>query len=137
MAEWLTQDAQIAQVLENAKVVAVVGHSDNPGRTSYQIAQFLRNVGYKVYPVNPTVAEIDGEKVYASVADIPEKVDIVDVFRRSEFLDEVVEDAIAAGAKLVWGQLGVEDADAAQKAVVAGVDVVMNRCIKIEYARLV
>ena len=132
----MLDDSQIKDILQQAKTVAVVGHSDNPGRTSYQIANFLRNAGYTVYAVNPTVSEIDGEPSYPSIQDIPDQIDIVDVFRRSEFLDEVVEDAIEAGAKTVWSQLGVVDQGAADKATQAGLNMVMNRCIKIEYARL-
>lgn len=136
MAQWIKDDATLKQVLSEAKVIAVVGHSDKPERTSYQIAQFLRRVGYTVYPVNPTVETIDGEKSYATLQDIPEAIDIVDVFRRSEFLDDVVNDAQAAHAKLIWGQLGVVDDDAARKALEADMDVVMDRCIKVEYSRL-
>ena len=132
----MMDDSQIRDVLQNAKTIAVVGHSDNPGRTSYQIARFLRNAGYTVYAVNPTVSEIDGEQTYASVQDISDEIDIVDVFRRSEFLDGVVEDAIAAGAKTVWSQLGVIDDIAADKATQAGLNMVMNRCIKVEHMRL-
>ena len=132
----MLDDSQIRDVLQTAKTIAVVGHSDNPGRTSYQIARFLRNAGYTVYAVNPTVSEIDGEISYASVQDIPDEIDIVDVFRRSEFLDGVVEDAIAAGAKTVWSQLGVIDDIAADKATQAGLNMVMNRCIKVEHMRL-
>ncbi|MEQ8675145.1 MAG: CoA-binding protein [Aggregatilineales bacterium] len=132
----MLDDSQIRDVLQTAKTIAVVGHSDNPGRTSYQIARFLRNAGYTVYAVNPTVSEIDGEISYASVQDIPDEIDIVDVFRRSEFLDGVVEDAIAAGAKTVWSQLGVSDESAADKATEAGLNMVMNRCIKVEHMRL-
>jgi len=124
-------------MLENARVIAVVGYSDKPHRTSYQIAKYLSAAGYKVYPVNPAVDQIEGEKSYASVADIPETVDIVDVFRRSEFLDGIVEDAVAAGAKNIWGQLGVFDEQAGMKAVAAGMGVVMDHCIKIEHRRLI
>jgi predicted CoA-binding protein len=127
---------KIKELLEEAKVIAVVGHSDKPYRTSYQIAHFLRNAGYKVYPVNPTVSEIDGEKSYASLDEIPEPVDIVDVFRRAEHLPQVVEDSIRAKAKAVWGQLGVVDWEAGKKAEEAGMDVVMDLCIKIEHQRL-
>ncbi len=136
MAGLMTADEQINQVLTGARVIAVVGHSDNPARTSYRIAQFLRDTGYTVYPVNPTVDQIDGEKSYASLRDVPEPIDIVNVFRRSEHLEGVVEDAIAANAKMVWAQLGVSDEDAQLKAEEAGLDIIMNRCIKIEYARL-
>ena len=126
----------LRQLLEDAKVIAVVGHSDKPSRTSYRIAQYLRSAGYKVYPVNPTVDEIDGEKSYASLDAIPEAIDIVDVFRRSEYLEGVVEEAAQVGAKAVWGQLGVRDEQAAAKAEAAGLDMVMDRCIKVDHARL-
>ena len=129
-------DDAVRELLRHARVIAVVGHSDRPARTSYQIAQFLRRVGYTVYAVNPTIATIDGEKSYPSLADVPEPIDIVDVFRRSEYLSGVVDDSIAAGAKSVWAQLGVYDAEAGRKAEAAGLDIVMDRCIKVEYSRL-
>jgi uncharacterized protein len=129
-------DDAVRELLRNARVIAVVGHSDRPQRTSYQIAQFLKRVGYTVYAVNPTITMVDGEKSYPSLDDVPEPIDIVDVFRRSEYLSGVVDDAIAAGAKAVWAQLGVSDAEAGRKAEAAGLDIVMDRCIKVEYARL-
>lgn len=129
-------DQAMRALLAKARVIAVVGYSDKPHRTSYQIAQFLKRAGYRVYPVNPTVETIDGERSYPTLADVPEPIDIVDVFRRSEYLPGVVEDAIAAGAKAVWAQLGVYDADAGRKAEAAGLDVVMDACIKVEYNRL-
>ncbi|MEO8393964.1 MAG: CoA-binding protein [Chloroflexota bacterium] len=122
-------------ILAAAKVIAVVGYSDDPDRTSYQIGGFLRDVGYTVYAVNPRVESIDGEKSYASLAEIPEAIDIVNVFRRSQFLAGVVDEAIAAGAKVVWSQLGVVDAAAAAKGEEAGVAVIMNTCIKVSYVR--
>ena len=125
------------KLLENARVIAVVGHSDKPHRTSYQIAQFLRDVGYRVYAVNPALDEIDGEKCYASLAEVPEPIDIVDVFRRSEFLPGVIEDAITVGAKSVWAQLGVWHPDADEIAESAGMPLVMDSCIKVEYMRLI
>jgi len=130
-------DAWMRDILKAATVIAVVGHSDKPYRTSYQIAQYLRDVGYTVYPVNPTVHSINGEKCYPSLSHIPGKIDIVDVFRRSEHLQGVVRDAIEVGAKAVWSQLGVVDPRAAQSAENAGLDMVMDRCIKVEHARLV
>ena len=133
----MLDDNAMRELLTETKVIAVVGHSDKPHRTSYQIAQYLRNVGYTVYAVNPTVEEIDGERSYASLADVPEPIDIVDVFRRSEHLQRVVDDAIAAGAKAIWTQLGVSDADAALTATAANVPIVMDRCIKVEHMRLV
>lgn len=129
-------DTAVHDLLKSAKVIAVVGHSDKPHRTSYQIAQFLRGMGYKVYAVNPEVTQIDGEPCYASLADIPEPIDIVDVFRRAEFLPGVVDEAIAVGAKSVWGQLGVEHGEAIAKAEAAGLPLIMDACIKIEYNRL-
>ena len=132
----INDNDSLRQLLADAKVIAVVGHSDKPHRTSYRIAQYLRNAGYKVYPVNPTVDEIDGEKSYASLDAIPEDIDIVDVFRRSEYLEGVVEDAAKAGAKAVWGQLGVRDDEAAAKAEAVGMAMVMDRCIKVDHARL-
>lgn len=122
-------------MLANARVIAVVGHSDQPHRTSYQIAQYLRQVGYVVYPVNPTVASIDGERSYASLAEVPEPIDIVNVFRRSEHLTAVVEEAIAVGAKGVWAQLGVHDKAAAERAAAAGLTLVMDECIKVRHAQ--
>ncbi|WP_413165747.1 CoA-binding protein [Capilliphycus salinus ALCB114379] len=136
MVNFNLEDKIIAEILSNAQVIAVVGHSDKPSRTSYQIGQFLRNVGYRVYPVNPTVTEIDGQPCYRSLTEIPERIDIVNVFRRPEFLSEIVSEAIAVEAKTVWGQLGVIDAKAAQIAENAGLNLIMDRCIKIDYTRL-
>ncbi|TAK13203.1 MAG: CoA-binding protein [Anaerolineae bacterium] len=129
-------DSALKDLLTNARVIAVVGHSDNPDRTSYQIAQYLRAAGYTVYPVNPAVETIDGQPSYPSLAAVPEPIDIVDVFRRSEFLSGVVEEAIAAGAKSVWAQLGVADEVAAETARRAGLTMVMDSCIKVDHMRL-
>ena len=125
------------ELLENAKVIAVVGHSDKAHRTSYQIAEFLRQVGYTVYAVNPTIQEIRGEKCYATLADIPEPIDIVNVFRRSQYLPGVVEDAIELGAKAVWAQSGVQHSDAVARAESAEMLLVMDTCIKVAYRRLI
>ncbi|BAT56655.1 CoA-binding protein (plasmid) [Nostoc sp. NIES-3756] len=132
----IRNDNTMRDVLTYAKVIAVVGHSDKPERTSYQIAQFLLSVGYTVYPVNPTVKEIDGQLSYSSLQEIPETIDIVNIFRRSEYLSEVVEQAISINAKTIWGQLGVSNQQAAQKALLSGLNVMMNACIKVEYLRL-
>ncbi len=129
-------DNAMRDVLTQAKVIAVVGHSDKPERTSYRIAQFLRTVGYKIYPVNPRVSEINGQRSYASLKDVPEPVDIVNVFRRSEYLPAIVDEAIAIHAKTVWAQLGVSDEQSARKALHAGLNVVMHACIQVEYLRL-
>ncbi|MCI0714425.1 MAG: CoA-binding protein [Chloroflexi bacterium] len=128
---------ELRELLDNARVIAVVGHSDSPTRTSYRIAQYLRQMGYKVYPVNPTVDEIDGEKSYPSLASVPEQIDIVNVFRRSEHLPGVVEEAIAVGAGAVWAQLGVEHPEAARLAEEANLPIVMNNCIKVSHGMLV
>ena len=132
----MVTQAQERQLLETAKVIAVVGYSNDPTRTSYQIGKFLKQVGYTVYPVNPSVSEIDGEKVYATLADVSEPIDIVNVFRRSEYLAGVVDAAIAVQAKAVWAQLGVFDNDAAAKAEAAGLTMVMDTCIKVSYNQL-
>ncbi|NDJ62207.1 MAG: CoA-binding protein [Chloroflexi bacterium] len=134
----ITHDpAALRDLLASARVIAVVGHSDKPTRTSYQIARFLRLVGYTVYPVNPTVAQIDGAISYPSLAAVPEPIDIVDVFRRSEHLLGVVEDAIAAQAGAVWAQLGVADSAAAARAQAAEMPIVVNTCIKVAYNQLI
>lgn len=124
------------ELLARSKVIAVVGHSDKPHRTSYRIGQYLREAGYKVYPVNPTVTEIDGDISYPNLAAVPEPIDIVDVFRRSEYLAEIVDEAIAVGAKAIWTQLGVVDKDAARRAEEAGLDVVMDRCIMVDHRQI-
>ncbi|NEQ37641.1 MAG: CoA-binding protein [Okeania sp. SIO3I5] len=131
-----TNDSLKRDILKNSQIIAVVGHSDKPERTSYQIAQFLREVGYKIYPVNPIVKKIDGQPTYPTLQDIPEPVDIVNVFRRSEYLAEIVETAIAIHAKTIWTQLGVRDWQSANKALDAGLNLAMDVCIKVEYLRL-
>lgn len=127
---------QIRDLLATARVIAVVGHSDKPYRTSYQIAKFLRHAGYTVYAVNPSVSEIDGERSYKRLAELPEKIDIVNVFRRSEHLKGVTREAIDVGAGAVWAQLGVIDPQAGEIADKAGIPIVMDRCIKVEFQRL-
>ncbi|MBE8969576.1 CoA-binding protein [Nostocales cyanobacterium LEGE 12452] len=129
-------DNALREVLTQAKIIAVVGHSDKRERTSYQIAQFLRQVGYTVYAVNPLIQEIDGQPSYTALQELPEPVDIVNVFRRSEYLPEIVDEAISINAKTVWTQLDIWHQPSAQKAIDAGLNVVMDACIKIEYVRL-
>ena len=136
MTDLNRDDTAMRDCLAQTRVIAVVGHSDNPARTSYQIAAYLRRVGYTVYAVNPMVGRIDGQPSYPSLADVPEAIDIVNVFRRSEYLPGVVDEAIQVGAKAVWAQLGVYDAAAGQKALDAGLDVAMDACIKVEHRRL-
>jgi uncharacterized protein len=116
-------------------VVAVVGLSAKPGRPSYQVAQYLQEHGYRIVPVNPGCQEIMGEKCYAGLKDIPFPVEIVDIFRNVDAIPEIVADAIAVGAKVVWMQQGLEEPHSARKAQQAGLQVVMDRCLKIEHAQ--
>ena len=134
----ISKDAEAQRkLLRESHVIAVVGYSPDPTRTSYQIAAYLKRAGYKVYAVNPTVETIDGEPAYANLADIPESVDIVNVFRRAEHLPGVMADAVAVGAKAVWSQLGVVHADAVRMAEEACTPLVMDVCIKVAHARLI
>jgi len=134
----LTRDEDISQLLEQARTIALVGASDNPGRASFGVMKFLQDQGYRVIPVNPRITgeHVHGEFVWRELAQIGEPIDIVDVFRNSEDAAGVVDEAIAVGAKAVWMQLGVINAGAAAKAEAAGLKVVMDRCPKIEFARL-
>jgi hypothetical protein len=126
---------EIAEILKNAKAIAVVGLSDKAERPSYGVAKYLMEHGYRIIPVNPMISEWMGMKAYKSLLEIPsgERVDIVDIFRKSEDVPPIVEEAIAIGAKAVWMQLGVVNEAAAKKARAAGIMVVMDRCIKIEH----
>jgi predicted CoA-binding protein len=129
-------DAELHALLASSGRIAVVGHSDRPYRDSFIIADYLRQAGYRVYAVNPHIRTAAGEPAYPDLRSVPEPIDIVNVFRRSEFLPQIVADAIAIGARAVWAQLGVEDAPAAAEARAAGLMVVMDRCIKVEHLRL-
>jgi len=128
----------LRRILATTKVIAMVGLSADWFRPSYFVAKYMREHGYRVIPVNPRYAggKILGERVYESLRDIPEKVDLVDVFRKSNDVPPIAEDAIAIGAKTLWQQIGVANEAAAAKAEAAGFDAVMNRCVKIEHARL-
>jgi predicted CoA-binding protein len=126
----------LRRILKQNKTIAVVGLSANWWRPSYFAAKYMQEHGYRVIPVNPQYQEVLGEKCYASLKDIPEKVDIVDCFRRSEDIGPIADEAIAIGARVLWMQLGVINHEAADKARKAGLDVVMDRCVKIEHARL-
>jgi len=129
-------ESEIAAILRSYRVVAVVGLSADPGRPSYLVAQYLQNHGYRIVPVNPGCQEILGEKCYPSLRDIPFPVEVVDIFRKVEAIPAIVDEAIAVGAKAVWLQLGLEEPQSAQKARQAGLQVVQNRCMKIEHAAL-
>jgi len=132
----INSDTDLKRLFETVRTIAVVGCSPKPERPGHYVAKYLQDLGYRVIPVNPGQTEILGEKCYASLRDIPEPVDMVDCFRRAEDIPPVVEDAIAIGAKFVWMQLGIVNEDAAQRAIDAGIEVVMDRCPKIDYPRL-
>jgi len=131
-------DSELREVLGHARTIAVVGLSDKPERDSNEVSRYLQAQGYRIVPVNPMLTEVLGEKSYPSVAAIPPevRVDIVDVFRRSDQVPPVVEEAIARGVKVVWMQLGVEHAEAAAKARAAGLTVFENLCIMVQHRRL-
>lgn len=134
----LTRDEDIANLLQNARTIAIVGASDRPERASHGVMKFLQDQGYRVFPVNPTITgeHVHGEFVWRELAQIGEPIDIVDIFRNSAEAGAAVDQAIAVGAKAVWMQLGVVDVAAAERAEAAGLKVVMDRCPKIEIARL-
>jgi len=123
------EDASITELLASAKTIAVVGLSAKPYRASYGVTETLQSAGYRIFPVNPNETEVLGEKCYARLEDIPEKIDIVDIFRRSEFVPEIVDAAIRIGAGAIWMQEGVEDEPSAARARRAGLFVVMDLCI--------
>jgi predicted CoA-binding protein len=125
----------IPELLRASHVIAVVGLSSKKFRPSFGVAEYMQREGYRIIPVNPNEAQVLGEKSYARLEDIPEHVDIVDIFRRSEFVEPLVESAIRIGAKAIWMQEGVEDEAAARKARAAGLAVVMDRCILKEHSR--
>ncbi len=125
----------IAQIFNSSKAIAVVGLSSDRMRPSYHVAEYLKSVGYRIIPVNPHVTEVLGEKSYSRLQDVPVPVDIVDIFRRSEFVPEIVGAAIQIGVRCVWMQEGVMHAEAAERARAAGILVVMNLCIFKEHSR--
>lgn len=126
----------IKELLANAGNIAVVGLSDKPDRTSYMVAAAMQSRGYRIIPVNPNATEILGEKCYASLSDIPEPVDIVNVFRRADQVVPVAEEAVKIKAKVFWLQLEIVNEEAARIASEAGLEVIMDRCIKVEDAIL-
>lgn len=129
-------DGKLLEILKSVHTVASVGVSSNPEKPSYGIFGYLKDHGYHMIPVNPTATEIHGLKVYADLAAIPDKVDVVQVFRKPEDVPPVVEEAIRIGAKVVWMQEGVVNEAAAQRAEQAGLQVVMNRCMRATHIRL-
>ena len=131
-------DSYLRDILARTRRIALVGASPDPSRASNYVMQFLLERGYEVIPVNPTLSgeEIHGRIVVASLKDVPQPIDLVDVFRNSEAAGGVADEAIAVGARAIWMQLGVRNDAAAKRAEAAGIDVVMNRCPKIDYPRL-
>lgn len=133
----MKDDGELAQrLLREAKTIAVVGIASDPSRPSNEVARYLIDAGYDVYLVNPMETEVFGRPVYPRLQDVPVHIDIVDIFRRPQFMPEVVTDAIEAGAGAVWMQLELQNEEAAATARAAGLDVVMDRCTKIEHGRL-
>ena len=132
----LPPDDRLRQLLSEARTIAVVGLSSSPSRASHGVARYLQRHGYRIIPVNPHETEVLGERAYASLPDIPEKIDVVDVFRRPEYTVDVAEDAVKVGAKLFWLQSGIVNEDAERIAREGGLDVVMDACLKIEHQRL-
>ena len=126
----------IRNMLTTAKVIAVVGLSDNPTRASYSVSRYMQNAGYRILPVNPTIQSVLGEQAYASLTDLPIKPDIVNVFRLPKAISPIVDEMIALGLKQLWVQLGIRNEEAARRAEEAGIEVVMDRCIMIDHSRL-
>jgi predicted CoA-binding protein len=125
----------ISEILKTSRTIAVVGLSSRRMRPSYGVAEYMQRAGYPIIPVNPNETEVLGEKSYARLEDVPERVDIVDIFRRSEFVPEIVESAIRIRARVVWMQEGVMHAEAAERARRAGLTVIMNTCIAKEHRK--
>lgn len=132
----MLNDSELKNLLESAKTIAVVGLSNSPMRASLGVARFLQRQGYRIIPVNPREAEVLGERCYPALGEVPEAIDIVDIFRRPEFVPEVVTAAIEKKVRCVWMQEGVVNREAAAQAEAAGIPVVMDRCILKELGRL-
>jgi len=133
----MNSDKEMKEILLSTKTIASVGLSSNQEKESYWIVSYLKEQGYKIIPVNPTATEIFGEKVYPSLSAIPDKVDVVQVFRKPEDVPPVVDEAIKIGAKVVWMQEGIVNEEAAQKARDAGLQVVMDACMRATHRRLI
>ncbi len=129
-------DEYLRNLLKNSKTIAVVGLSDKPDRDSYRVAKYMQEKGYKIIPVNPRVKTILGEHCYSGLRDIPEKVDIVNIFRRSELVPPIIREAIELNPEAIWLQLGIVNEEAFEIAEKAGIGFIMDKCIKVEYERL-
>ncbi len=132
----IEDDKKIKEIFTNTKAIAIVGASNKPLRDSHRIMQYLKREGFIILPVNPMYTEIDGEKCYPNLTSIGKEIDIIDVFRNPDAVDEIVSETIAVKAKTIWLQLGVINASAARKAEKAGLQVVMDHCIAIDHSRL-
>ena len=135
LPEFNPMDEEVKAILKDNQTIAVVGLSTDPDKDSHRVAKYLLERGYGIVPVNPKCDHILGQKCYASLRDIPFPVDIVDIFRKIDAIPAIVDEAIAIGAKVVWMQLGLAENTSARKAQEAGLQVVMNKCIKIEHSR--
>ncbi len=124
---------EVRQILATARTMAIVGLSDKPERDSHRVAAYLQRAGYRIFPVNPNLDSVLGEKAYPSLRALPERVDVVDIFRRPDAVPEIVEDAIATGARVIWMQDGIVHNAAAERARQAGLAVVMNKCLMREH----
>ncbi|HET6596121.1 MAG TPA: CoA-binding protein [Anaerolineales bacterium] len=133
----MSDDQMMRDILVSAKTIASVGLSSNPGKESFWIVKYLKDQGYRIIPVNPTAEEILGEKAYPDLESVPEPIDVVQVFRKPEDVPPVVDSAIKAGAKVVWMQEGIVNEEAAQKARQAGLQVVMDACMRVTHRRLI
>ena len=133
----MNDDQMMKEILVSAKTIASVGVSSNPGKESFWIVKYLQDQGYRVIPVNPTTGEILGETSYPDLESVPDKIDVVQVFRKSEDVPPVVESAIKVGAKTVWMQEGIVNEEAARKAREAGLQVVMDDCMRVTHRRLI
>ena len=131
----INNDAVISRILDETKTIAVIGLSSNPSRPSYSVSRYMQSNGYRIIPINPNETSALGEKAYTSLDDVTEKIDLVDIFRRSDEAGRHVDEAIRIGARGVWLQEGVIDEAAAERALAAGLDVVMDRCILKEHLK--
>ena len=132
----MNEPETILRILKEFKTIAVVGLSDKPDKFSFKVSSYMKAQGYQIIPINPNIQEWAGEKAYPDLKSVPEQIDVVDIFRRSEFVADIVDQAIEAGAKAVWMQMGVIDEQAAKKAEAAGLLVVMDKCMHIEHSRI-
>jgi uncharacterized protein len=133
----MDRDSMLKEILLSSKTIASVGLSSNPDKESYRIASYLKAQGYRVIPVNPTASEIMGETSYPDLPSVPEKIDVVQIFRKPEDVPPVVDDAIKVGAKVVWMQEGIVHEEAAQRAREAGLQVVMDTCMRVAHRSLI